>query len=240
MATQYAFGKIVTDRLVLALDAADRNSYVSSSTIWNDVSNGGYISSVTLSGDLSYSSFTNNSFYLSGASNSTSSGSYFIGLGNISETINNDFTTCGWINRTTSTKATILEYRGVGFRLEFLVNNTEMRFSQRNLNAPNTTNSTFVNSTNPLNTWEYYSLSKTGTSWSFYKNGVLVGTNTFTMGETISTGTRISIGIAWSDDDFFSNGMTGFVGAVSHYIKALSAQEIQQNYNAQKARFGLT
>ena len=34
MATQYAFGKIITDGLVLCLDAADRNSYVSGSTTW--------------------------------------------------------------------------------------------------------------------------------------------------------------------------------------------------------------
>ena len=38
MATQYAFGKIVTDGLVLALDAADRNSYSGSGAAWNDLS----------------------------------------------------------------------------------------------------------------------------------------------------------------------------------------------------------
>jgi hypothetical protein len=41
MATQYANGKIVTSGLVLALDAADRNSYVSGSTVWNDMSGNG-------------------------------------------------------------------------------------------------------------------------------------------------------------------------------------------------------
>ena len=38
MATQYAFGKIVTDGLVLALDAADKNSYPGSGTTWRDMS----------------------------------------------------------------------------------------------------------------------------------------------------------------------------------------------------------
>jgi hypothetical protein len=230
---------MIQDGLVLSLDASDRNSYVSGSTTWNDISNGGYIPSATLSGVLTYSSFATNSFYLSGAGNSTSSGSYFIGSGNISQTLNNDFTTCGWINRTTSAKATILEYRGESFRLEFAVNSTSIYFNQRNVISPNATNSTSVSSTNSLSTWEYYSLSKTGTSWSFYKNGILVGTNTFTMGETIAAGSHVSIGIAWSDDDYFSNGMTGYVGAVSHYIRALSASEILQNYNAIKSRFNL-
>ncbi len=38
MATQYAFGKIVTNGLVLALNAADKNSYPGSGTAWRDVS----------------------------------------------------------------------------------------------------------------------------------------------------------------------------------------------------------
>ena len=38
---QYAFGRIVTDGLILALDAADRNSYPGSSTTWYDVSGNG-------------------------------------------------------------------------------------------------------------------------------------------------------------------------------------------------------
>ena len=41
MGTQYAFGQIVTDGLVLCLNASDRNSYVSGSTTWNDVSGQG-------------------------------------------------------------------------------------------------------------------------------------------------------------------------------------------------------
>ena len=75
MATQYAFGKIITDGLVLCLDAADRNSYVSGSSTWRDVagsnngtltngptfssSNGG---SIVFDGSNDYVE-TNNGFY---------------------------------------------------------------------------------------------------------------------------------------------------------------------------------
>ena len=41
MATQYANGKIVTDGLVLSLNAADRNSYPGSGTTWTDTSGNG-------------------------------------------------------------------------------------------------------------------------------------------------------------------------------------------------------
>jgi len=54
--------KIITDGLVLALDAGDRNSYVSGSTTWIDNSGNG--KNYTLGSNLSYS---NNSFTLSNA-----------------------------------------------------------------------------------------------------------------------------------------------------------------------------
>lgn len=41
MAVSHGFGKIVTDGLVLALDAADTNSYTSGSTTWRDMSGNG-------------------------------------------------------------------------------------------------------------------------------------------------------------------------------------------------------
>jgi hypothetical protein len=50
MAVQYANARLVTDGLVLALDAADRNSYVSGSSTWNDLS--GYSNTMTNSGSV--------------------------------------------------------------------------------------------------------------------------------------------------------------------------------------------
>ena len=47
MATQYAFGQIVTNGLVLSLDAADQNSYSGSGTVWNDLSGNNYSGSLT-------------------------------------------------------------------------------------------------------------------------------------------------------------------------------------------------
>ena len=41
MATQYANGRIVTDGLVLNLNAADPNSYPGSGTTWIDISGNG-------------------------------------------------------------------------------------------------------------------------------------------------------------------------------------------------------
>jgi len=53
MATQYANGKIVTDGLVLCLNAADKNSYPGSGTTWTDISGNG--NSGTLTNGPTYS-----------------------------------------------------------------------------------------------------------------------------------------------------------------------------------------
>ena len=64
MATQYAFGKIVTNGLVLALDAANPKSYVSGSTTWRDLS--GNNNSGSLVNGPTYSSDSGGSIVLDG------------------------------------------------------------------------------------------------------------------------------------------------------------------------------
>jgi hypothetical protein len=68
-----------------------------------------------------------------------------------------------------------------------------------------------------------------------YWNGVLVGTNTGT-GAIDYTGVQgLTIGAA----NDLSRGTPGPVGPVRIYNRALTAQEIAQNFNAQRSRFGL-
>ena len=87
-----------------------------------------------------------------------------------------------------------------------------------------------------LNKWNHFTAVKSSSTMSFYMNGKLIATNSYTLSETI-TGTSFSIGAAWSDDDYLSNGMDGDVGLTSHYTKAFIAEEVLQNYNATKSRF---
>ena len=238
MASSYS-PKIVTDGLVLALDAANPKSYPGSgNTIYNIVSSTTY-PSMTLYGDTAnYGSIGNGVVTLGGASNSTSSGTILRGLGNLGATVNSDFTSMGWQYRTASKSGEILSYRETSFRLAFDIDNSTMVFYQRELVSPYTNNSTSVSVTNALNVWNHFALVRFGNSWSFYKNGSLIGTNTFTPTETLSGG-AFHIGGAWSDDDYLSNCMNGNVGPTLHYTRALSASEIEQNYNALKSRFGL-
>jgi hypothetical protein len=231
---------VVTNGLVLYLDAANRKSYPGAgATIYNIIPNTTY-PSMTLYGDTAnYGSIGNGVVTLGGASNNTSSGTILRGLGDLSATINSDFTSMGWQYRTASKSGEILSYRETSFRLSFDITDDAMVFYQRELVSPYTINSTNVSVVNNLNIWNHFTLVRSGNFWSFYKNGTLLGTTTFTPTEILSGGGAFHIGGAWSDDDYLSNCMNGNVGPTMHYTRALSPVEVSQNFNALRTRFGI-
>ena len=233
---------ILTDGLQLHLDAADEHSYRSATSINNLVTNiGGY---GYFSGNTSLGNFNAGTINISGAGGTTTNdGCVFLGTTNnfnIGNSINNgnDFTSCGWLYRTTNDSGEVLNYRNSPFRLTFDISNNWMHFYQRETVSPYTMRSIAVSVTNSLNKWDYFVVSRSGTTFSFYKNGIFVDSRTMTFTETISS-TFFSIGYAWTDDDYTSAAMDGSIGPVSHYTRALSASEILQNYNATKGRYGL-
>ena len=84
-----------------------------------------------------------------------------------------------------------------------------------------------------LNTWYFGAVTYSSTTgWKLYLNGVEDGSNgdttTFTGNQEISIGSYST-----------GNNFTGRIGSAFVYNRALSATEIQQNYNATKGRFGL-
>ena len=84
-----------------------------------------------------------------------------------------------------------------------------------------------------LNTWYFGAVTYSSTTgWKLYLNGVQDGSNgdttTFTGNQEISIGSYST-----------GNNFTGRIGSAFVYNRALSATEIQQNYNATKGRFGL-
>jgi hypothetical protein len=64
MAVQYAFAKIVTDGLALAVDAADPNSYPGTGTTWRDITPNN--NSGTITGSIAYSTAYKGGFVFSG------------------------------------------------------------------------------------------------------------------------------------------------------------------------------
>jgi len=225
---------IVTDGLIFAIDAANPKSYPGTGDVIYCLTPN--YTSMTFIGNSDYGQIDNTAVHISASGLADANGAVLYSGETISTTINSDFTSMGWMYRTVTNSAEVLSYRQSAQRLSFDITDSQMIFYQRETTTPYTINQTDVSVTNARNTWDHFALSKTGTSWSFYKNGEHLGTNTFTMTETVG-GSGFHIGAAWSDDDYYGRSMNGKVGPVMHYTKALSAEEVLQNYNATKERF---
>ena len=87
------------------------------------------------------------------------------------------------------------------------------------------------------NQWYHITCTKSGTVFNAYVNGVFKGTGTVSAGNTFSIAV---IGALTSNLSTFSNYAAGRLAQVKAYTRVLTPDEITQNYNATKARFGLT
>jgi hypothetical protein len=250
MATQYAFGKIVTNGLVLALDAADRNSYVSGSTTWTDLSGNGINGTLTgstlptfssssggrinLNGTNQYVTFPGNTFNYSPGTTGEVTLEVWI-------TPNGPFTSYGSEPPTTNLGGIIGQgffANSVGWGLGVLVVNSgsyNWSFQVRN-----TTN--IVNISGSFTTGSQYHVVgsfKRNDLSRLYVNGVLLASSSSVRLNGVDlTPSLADASIGRAGNGVFYSGFSINKSAI--YSRALTAEEVLQNYNAQKARFGLT
>lgn len=87
------------------------------------------------------------------------------------------------------------------------------------------------------NKWDHVVFTISGTSMKIYVNGANGGTATFSgTRQTNTIPLRFGGVYSWYTENYM---LTGRMAGMKIYSKALSASEVLQNYNAQKARFGL-
>ena len=85
-----------------------------------------------------------------------------------------------------------------------------------------------------LNTWHYMTWVTDGSFARIYTNGVLVNSGAFTA--AIATSAQPMYIFRRSDSATY---MAGRLSSLSVYNRALSAAEIQQNFNAHRGRYGI-
>jgi hypothetical protein len=223
--------KIVTDGLVLALDAGNVKSYASGSTTWFDKS--GFSNNGTLINGPTYSSANGGSIVFDGVNDRV------ILNNNFSGSINNNVTVEAliWLSTTQNTKIFTSNYTQVvaptGFGLGISdSNNNIVKWFTGNLGTTNT-----IFSTTTLLNQQYYHVVGTydGTLKKLYINGNLEASSSVSNGIN-NTSTSGSIGYVQNLDAQYLNGRIAFTRV---YNRALSINEILQNYNATKGRFGL-
>lgn len=226
MAFRYS-PKIVTDGLVLCLDAANPKSFVSGSTTWND-----------LTTNFNNGILTNGPFF-----NGENGGSIvFDGVDDyvdVVSTVNvgNPNTIIATFKLSGSNVDSVIYGPTANDYDNWLgVFSDKIRFF--GTQTANVNNFSLVGTTtlNTLNTtWYQVASVINGNTATIYLNGLQEGTTTqaFTIGAWAS---NVSIGKrGFVSQRYFK----GAIASVQAYNRALSDQEILQNYNATKTRFGL-
>jgi hypothetical protein len=207
------YGNIVKDGLILNLDAAKKDSYAGSGTVWNDLS--GNSNHATLINSPTYSTlgggsilFDGTNSYATGSIQNSSTFTINIWARNINNTIGGGFISTG---TSPSTAFNTFIQIGGGSR--------PFQFLGANLLTAATTNQ-----------WVMLTGVQTDTTQQLYINGSSANTATATtvLGDYYNIGRRT--------DGVYLNT---YIATAQIYNRNLSATEIQQNYNAQKSRFGL-
>ena len=210
--------KVITDGLVLYLDAANQYSYVSGSTSWNDISRGG--NNGTLVNGPTYSSANGGSIVFDGVNDNVA-----VPNGIISGT--GDFTIIQWVQ---SNGSPIV---GTTFG-NFPSGNLQFGWSQNYVFLWLDNNSAYASTSNFTTDITMISGRRIGTTTNYFKNGNLIATGASSASIGLSTA-QFKLGLNTINGETF----TGKIYTTLVYNKGLSNLEILQNYNAHKSRFGL-
>jgi hypothetical protein len=215
--------RIITDGLVLYLDAANTRSYPGSGTAWNDLSRSG--NNGTLTNGPTFSSGNGGSIVFDGADDYVQTSNTSFNSSTIAVSV--------WINRSTTatTFPVIASKEGVSSGWILHIINTNKIFWKINNN-----NSTAITTTSSLTVGLWYNIVGiyTGSQLAVYINGILDSTTSDSTGIN-SNSTTLRIG----EYQTTGNAYRGNIANIQIYNRALSSTEILQNYNATKGRFGL-
>jgi hypothetical protein len=213
--------KIVTDGLVLYLDAANTRSYVSGSTTWNDISRGG--NNGTLINGPTFNSLNGGSIVFNTLNSVTT---------NYTSTLT-DFTVCVWFKPTDSTNTAAARILDKNYISGFWVGKNTSGVVNSWGGGVRESAPPYGRYITLLDTqWNFIVSTRSGTTHTIYGNGI-TNTSSGTVSSTALDATTLTIA-AGATQTFKGN-----IANVSIYNRALTAQEILQNYNATKTRFGL-
>jgi hypothetical protein len=216
--------------LILALDAANTKSYPGSGTTWTDISANGRVGTLTNgptynsanSGSITFTAASSNSVLLTG-STAVSQATFTV-----------------WLRRNGSQN----DYAGILFTrggvsssisgLSFFSTVNNLGYNWNNAVAAFSFNSGL---TVPDGVWCMAALSLTSTAATLYlcqSSGTTSATNTLAHSSTTFDGLKLG----W-DGTASSRYMNGSIASAHLYNRALSASEIQQNFNALRGRFSV-
>jgi len=229
--------KIITDGLVLYLDAANTRSYPTTGTIWSDLSRNN--NNGTLTNGPTFNSSNGGSIVFDGtndkviATNSTSVNLQSVLTLEMMIRPTNNTQNAGILGKWSAGNQTDNSYV---FYLgqDSSINRYGFIISQSN----GVLRTLSPSSTYSANIWYHFVCVADGSMMYIYQNGV-VNVQTLSYDGTIRLSTRnVNIGSLREDTNLYP--FNGRIAFVKIYNRALSAQEVLQNFNATKSRFGIT
>jgi hypothetical protein len=224
---------IVGDGLVLYMDAGSPSSYLTEfGTTWKDVSGNG--NTGTLINGPTYSTGSGGTIIFDGTND-------YASLGNILNYTSENFTFSYWINAANISNSPVVFWKGA-----YSVNGYYHQISSDGsiafvVNQPGSFQYTQSTSANIIiNTWSNIAVVRNGTSVKFYKNGVELAYGVVGTLSNPASNTNNFLLSTYFDGSSNNNFLNGRIANFLNYNRILSLTEIQQNYNASKARFGLS
>jgi len=229
----YYGGPIITDDLVLALDAGNLVSFEDGSTAWYDMVNSNY--SASLVGNVSYSTTYNGTLNADGSQTSD-----YIILPH--QVLDNDISSNGawslecWLRMDNTSGTTY-------FFSTATPSTTNGWIIQKNSNTIFPWNESLQNGSAISFTAEetfHLTLTINGSSIYLYKNGSYIGRYSYTKNITNATGWVLNQEQDALLGGFQSSQATDMgINIIRVYNKTLSSEEVLQNFNAQRNRFGI-
>ena len=221
--------KIVTNGLVLALDAADKNSYIGSGTSWRDLSGNNYTS--TLTNGPTFSNSNGGSILFDGTNDYV-----------VSSNFTPNFSTktlSGWVKLSSVSQqgggvVTLQSTDGLVF--DSIVYNETGQGWGFGSNGFSRTNWSGVSETS-TSVWVNITATYENSNYRMYRNGILI--YTLTSFGALNFNFNSNVQLAYRHLGGGSAFLAGNIANTFVYNRALTATEVLQNYNATKTRFGL-
>ena len=218
---------VVTDGLVLALDAADANSYSGSGTAWTDLSGKGNNGTLTSMNGSNYNSANGGYLDFDGSIDQIDCGSsnnFAFGTG--------DFTIEFWCNPDTVGTEGIISISSNG---SFSSTNWQFRYKSSKVRwIYSSTSDILSSSAVSAGEWTHIVATRSGTTLTLYINAVSKGTGSSSA--DLSDNGTLRIGTSRDESGYFN----GKISNVKLYKgKALTVAEVTQNFNALKGRYGI-
>lgn len=225
------YGGIVKDGLILDLDAAKKDSYPGSGTVWGDIAGSSVVG--TLINGPTFSSGNGGSIVFDGVDDYCT-----LGTKNL---IQNDFTISIWFKLNSSGNKEHFIFSNNYSTTPALLITANVVGTARELTAyyvsGNVTSYTISSTTDIPASINNITLVRNGSTNIPYLNGIEQTSRIFTNSTVLSSG-LYELGYATIRNKTTAY-LQGNIYQTSIYNRALTSQEVLQNYNALKGRYGL-